>query len=580
MRPDAEPTATLIDSVDTDPGTATVRLRVLVFSGESLTVHPLPQEGELAIGRAEECHLQIDVPALSRRHALLRIGPPLTVEDLGSVNGTRVRGQRLAEGERATLRPGDSIDLGQVTLVLQRVPKAELSARPRRLWTHGYFEGRVEEECVRAENSGVGFAVARLKLNGTASPSAAQEALAELLDPSTLVAAYGPGEYELLIQGGKLDPLGKLADELARRGLPVTAGVALWGKDGKDPDVLLGEANARVEAQGKSEAPGLSAFVVKDPQMEALHALVRRVAQGNISVLLLGETGVGKEIFAEAIHQASPRSGGQLLRLNCAAFTETLLESELFGHEKGAFTGAVKTKIGLLESAQGGTVLLDEIGEMPLSTQAKLLRVLEQKEVLRVGDVRPRPIDVRFIAATHRDLEARVQQGTFRQDLYFRLNGITLVIPPLRERLNELDALARFFIGKAAKQFQKSEPSVSPEAMQLLRGYRWPGNLRELRNVIERAVLLSSGPVLTPEDLPVEKLTSTPLANHGLGGVARERPSGGASDHDAERAKIIAALEANGGNQTLAARALGISRRTMLNRLDAYAIPRPRKGKG
>jgi transcriptional regulator with PAS, ATPase and Fis domain len=261
--------------------------------------------------------------------------------------------------------------------------------------------------------------------------------------------------------------------------------------------------------------------------------------------------------------------------------TETLRESELFGHVKGAFTGATKTKAGLLESAAGGTVLLDEIGEMPLSTQAKLLRVLEQHEVIRVGDVKPRAIDVRFVAATHRDVEAHIEKGTFRQDLYFRLNGVTLVIPPLRERGNEIESLAKHFIGRAAQQFHKHpEPTLLPDALAMLKSYGWPGNLREMRNVLERATLLCNGHHIGLADLPGEKFASRALVHATRAPQIPALPGNGSGETEAERQRIMQALDENGGNQTLAARALGISRRTMLNRLDAYAIPRPRKGKG
>ncbi len=578
------PQATLHDSDDTEAGLEggeAPGMRLLVFSGETLSTHPLPAGGQLVIGRADECHIQVDVPALSRKHALIRVGPPLTVEDLGSVNGTRLRGEKLVSGTRAVLRAGDAIEAGPLTIVVQR-DKAVADARPRRLWTHGYFEGRLEEECARADTSGVPITVLRLKLQGTSSPQSVQDTLAAMLAPTDVIASYGPGEYEAIITGGNPQAIIQaLSLALDKRGAQVLIGAATFGKDGRDPDTLLFEANRRVEvekATGERLAHGavsMKGVIIADPQMVALHALVKKVAAGDISVLLLGETGVGKEIFAEAIHAASPRNGKLFQKFNCAAFTETLLESELFGHEKGSFTGAVKAKVGLLESANGGSVLLDEVGEMPLSTQAKLLRVLEAKEVLRVGDVRPRPIDVRFIAATHRDLEAQVERGGFRQDLFFRLNGISLVIPPLRERIAELETLAKHFIARAAKQFGRTpEPTLTPEALAILKAYRWPGNLRELRNMIERAVLLANDKQISPEDLPLDKLTSTPLTR-----PSHEAPTGAAPEVEAERTKIIAALETHGGNQTLAARALGISRRTMLNRLDAYAIPRPRKGK-
>ncbi len=571
-------------------------LRLLIFSGDSVTYKTLPPQGEIVIGRSEECDVWIDVPALSRRHALLRMGPPLTVEDLGSINGTRVRGRKLEGSEHAPVSPGDSIDLGAVTLIVQRVSKrATAAARPRRLWSHTYFEGRLEEECSRAEQSGVAFTVLRVQLEGTASPAVVQQVLGSTLAPTDVIAAYGPGEYEAIVFGeskGK-DVAKKLADTCSARGAPVRVGHAVFGPDGRDPDQLFGEACGRIELKVTSTGgavPGdqeitqnaTPGIVVKDPQMEALHALVKRVAQSDIPVLLLGETGVGKEVFAEGVHNNSPRKRAAFLRLNCAALTETLLESELFGHEKGAFTGAVKTKIGLLESAQGGTVLLDEIGEMPVATQAKLLRVLEAKEVIRVGDVKARPIDVRFVAATHRDLEASIEKGTFRKDLYFRLNGVTLVIPPLRERVAEIESMARHFIGRAARQFHRSpEPTLTAEALQMLRSYAWPGNLREMRNVLERATLLCNGNIIGADDLPGEKFSAPALERERVSGMQPAAMAGtGTPEFEAERQRIMAALEQNGGNQTLAAKQLGISRRTMLNRLDAYAIPRPRKGKG
>jgi DNA-binding NtrC family response regulator len=217
--------------------------------------------------------------------------------------------------------------------------------------------------------------------------------------------------------------------------------------------------------------------------------LVQRVAEGSISVLIIGETGVGKEVLAGRIHELSPRRERPFVRINCAALSETLLESELFGHERGAFTGADRAKPGLLATADGGSVLLDEIGELPAATQVKLLRVLEQREILPVGGLKPVPIDVRFLAATNRDLEQEVRRGSFRQDLYFRMAGITLRVPPLRHRADEIPKLAAAFLGRACQEMKRAPSVLSAEALRLLCGYSWPGNIRELRNVIERAVL-------------------------------------------------------------------------------------------
>jgi DNA-binding NtrC family response regulator len=308
--------------------------------------------------------------------------------------------------------------------------------------------------------------------------------------------------------------------------------------------------------------------------MERLLRLRDRVAQSSISVLLLGETGAGKEVLAESIHLQSPRASGPFLRLNCAALSETLLESELFGHEKGAFTGAIAPKPGLLETAHGGTVLLDEVGELPASLQVKLLRVLEERQVLRVGGLRPRPIDVRFISATNRDLQAESEEGKFRRDLYFRLNGITLVVPPLRERAGEIAQLARELVTAACRQSGRvREPAFSPDALALLEHYLWPGNVRELRNVVERAVLLCQGDLITREHLP---------------GIAEPAPAARPDETPPpvslraelaalERKRILDALAECGGNQTRAAKLLGMRRQSLVARLDEYGIPRPRK---
>jgi transcriptional regulator with PAS, ATPase and Fis domain len=313
--------------------------------------------------------------------------------------------------------------------------------------------------------------------------------------------------------------------------------------------------------------------IVESPAMRALHALAQRAARGPGSILITGETGVGKEVLAEAIHRWSPRAGGPFLALNCAALSEALVESELFGHERGAFTGAVQTKPGLLEAAAGGTVLLDELGEMPLALQAKLLRVIETRQVFRVGAVRARSIDVRFLAATNRDLDAAVAAGRFRADLFFRLNVINLDIPPLRARPEEIVALAEGFIGRTETADTRALPTLSAGALERLRAYDWPGNIRELRNVIEAAVVLCQGPSITAEHLPgrlgrrerVDSPAVAPAAWHGL------------DRHQVERAAIIEALARCHGNQTRAAALLGMPRRTLCKRLVTYQIPRPRK---
>jgi two-component system response regulator AtoC len=370
--------------------------------------------------------------------------------------------------------------------------------------------------------------------------------------------------------------------------------------------------------------------ILIDPVVKQAYELITRAAATEIGVLILGETGAGKEAMAETVHQRSPRASGPFLLLNCAALSETLLESELFGHEKGAFTGAHNAKAGLLESTAGGTVFLDEIGELSLGTQAKLLRVLEERSVMRVGATKPRRIDVRFVTATNRDLTREVRAGRFRGDLYYRISGLVVRIPPLRERPTEIEPLARYFLKEFSGQMGQAPPELSPPAIEALLSHDWPGNVRELKNVMERAVLLASSGAITRDHVLPEPTLFSDAAGAGglLGGgpdeldestqvITRPRefsvkpassrrrslrasdgrgrssegplsaPAGslppstrgardGSSD-DEKRERLIGALEACGGNQTRAAEMLGISRRTLINRLDRWKLPRPQK---
>ncbi len=235
--------------------------------------------------------------------------------------------------------------------------------------------------------------------------------------------------------------------------------------------------------------------------MQRLHRMVGLVAQAPMCVLVVGETGVGKEIFATAIHEQSPRALKPFVRVNCTALPETILESELFGYERGAFTGASQTKPGLIEAAHGGTFFLDEIGDMPLATQAKLLRVLECGEVMRLGALKPRAIDVRFVAATNAPVSLLLNGGTFRRDLYYRLNGLTIAVPPLRERTGEIVSLAMSFIAARTESSRRRPPALGPGALARLQNYPWPGNVRQLKNVVERALALCEGDVISSEHI-------------------------------------------------------------------------------
>jgi transcriptional regulator with PAS, ATPase and Fis domain len=436
---------------------------LLVSRDADFRAFGLPERGEVAIGREAACEVVIDHEKISRRHAVIRLGDQWTVEDLGSRNGTQVRGSALSVGARVELAPGEPFQIG-----------------------------------------------------------------------------------------------------------PFTA-------------VVLARAVSTVRA-----ALGASHITIDDPTLAAPGPLVLSLAQSMVNVLVVGETGVGKEVLSSSLHRLSGR-GGALVCINCAALSPQLLESELFGHERGAFTGAAQTKPGLLEAAAGGTILFDEIGEMPLELQAKLLRAIETREVLRVGAVRPVTLDVRVLAATNRDLLSCVAGGTFRRDLFYRLAGITLNIPPLRERLQQIEALAVKFARAATGR----DVTIGGTALNRLRGHRWPGNVRELKNVVERAALLAGADAIRPEhiliDQPQESLASMPPARTipaipsaiaaaaGPAQTDSQVTAGLSPEQLADRQKIIAALEACNGNQTRAAQQLGISRATLVNKLSIYRVPRPRK---
>ncbi len=291
------------------------------------------------------------------------------------------------------------------------------------------------------------------------------------------------------------------------------------------------------------------------------------VAPTDSTILLSGESGTGKEVLARYIHELSGRSEGPFFSINCGALPESLLESELFGHVKGAFTGAVKDKEGLLVAARGGTFFLDEIGEMSPATQVRLLRALQEREVIPVGATEPVAVDVRIVAATNRDLEEEIRKGTFRSDLYYRLNVIALHLPPLRERKEDVPLLARHFLEKAAKAGQRAEPvTLSEDAMEGLLSYDWPGNVRELENALERAAVVSNGAEIRPEHLP-RRVLEAPTPR-----IADDLPMPNPPMEIIERAYIEWVLRAEGGNKSRAAEVLGIDPSTLYRKLNRYGL--------
>ena len=323
----------------------------------------------------------------------------------------------------------------------------------------------------------------------------------------------------------------------------------------------------RALRQGIGAEATFGSMIGTSPKMLKVYELIDRVGPGSYSVLILGESGTGKELVARAVHQVSPRSRGPFVPVDCSAISPTLIESELFGHVRGAFTGAVQSKRGLLEAANGGTLFLDEIGEMPLEMQAKLLRAIQEREVRPVGATERRAFDVRIVAATNRDLEFLIREGKFRQDLYFRLNVVQIKLPPLRERKNDIPALALAFIAKKKESGSRVE-SLTPEAMQQLLAYDWPGNVRELENCIERALAVSGlSSMIDQYALPsslnqTEREPARPLV------LEEVMPL-----EELERRAIIRTLRETQGDKVAAARLLGIGKTTLYRKLKEYKLP-------
>ncbi len=324
----------------------------------------------------------------------------------------------------------------------------------------------------------------------------------------------------------------------------------------------LAEENRRL----REELSGGGQIVFASPRFREVYDLALKVAPSDANILVLGESGTGKELIAAALHNNSHRRDRPFVSLNCAALTDTLLESQLFGHLRGAFTGAVTNQKGMLEEADGGTLFLDEIGDVSPAVQAKLLRVIQERDFIPVGSTRPKKVDVRFIAATNKDLQREVAEGRFREDLYYRLNVITVNLPPLRDRTEDIGPLAHHFLRRFAARMGKDIRSIETEAMDVLQGYTWPGNVRELENVMERAVILTAGSAITPAVIPLGGAPSpSPRA------AAPRRPSLVPLE-EIERQHIEAVLRETGYNKSRTAEILGISRRTLDRRIADFGL--------
>ena len=581
--------------------------------------YTLPFKDAIIIGRSHTNDVSIDDASISRRHAVIHFAEGVSIEDLGSRNGTRVREpvqwipevapavvaareRRLAAGERAELVPGSIIKLGSLMLMFQAhvARRRSQTVLPRVM-----FEELVRQECARVtRDGGEMFAIVHARVESPArykfavdtadvdvrtlhqsgvATDAKEAILGSVMRPGDVLAVDEYGNYDVLL--ARATPrdaarvVAALVDAFSQRSFVARVGHACYPRDGRSHEALL--ARARGEELAAPDLPAVPSIVVRDPRMIALHERIDLVAGSDLTVLLLGETGVGKDVIADAIHCRSLRAAGPMVRLNCAALPETLLEGELFGHERGAFTGADQARAGFIESAHGGTLFLDEVGEMPRTLQVKLLRVLEERRVMRLGARTARDVDIRIVAATNRDLEQEVAKGRFREDLYFRINAFPLLIPPLRERRSEIEPLANAFLAALSAQMHRPVPRLAPTAIETLRAHSWPGNVRELRNVIHRALVLCRGEVITDLMLAGDssmrahaRAPTLPLPEPA------RAPDLRASVERVERDQIVAALEQCSGNQTRAAKLLGVTRKVLLSRLGRYGIPRPRSPSG
>jgi DNA-binding NtrC family response regulator/pSer/pThr/pTyr-binding forkhead associated (FHA) protein len=525
------------------PGTQTATgARVyLVVRRKQTEVIDVAEGDRVVFGRSPEATVTIDDARASREHARFeRKNGELWLEDLGSRNGTRV-GEDVVRGARRRLASGDVVRIGDAEIVVA-VAAGSIAG------------GRLETELARTDRA----ALVRLVVKDTA----ALESVQADLGASLLVEQQGEGEYAVLLPTDGLLP----ALERLRRAGDVT--VANYPEDGKTAAALWAKVVGRVtKAAPRAIADLPASVVIADPAMVKLFELARRVASAPTTVLILGETGVGKEVVAEQIHRWSTRAKGPFVRLNCASLPETLLESELFGHERGAFTGADRRKIGYLEAADGGTLFLDEIGELSAAMQAKLLRVIETRRVIRVGGTQELGVDVRIVSATHRDLKTAVGEGRFREDLFFRLTAFVLEVPPLRTRPTEILLLAELFLRQLAARQNASPPPIEADAQAALTRHAWPGNVRELRNAVEHALVLAGGQPINAEHLPDAIKAARAGAPQAAGMMKGQLEA-------MERKTIEDALDAENGNRTRAARRLGISRRALIYKIGKYGIDR------
>jgi DNA-binding NtrC family response regulator len=560
------------------------RAYVVAYHRTGLQTVELKDGDSVVIGRVWPSALVVDDPSLSRQHARFRrTNDEIVLEDLGSRNGTLVGGERI---EQAVVRPGQKVMLGELTATVQWV--AEPSSYLSGLDEYDHFHDLLAYEMVRSRH--LDRPVSLLMLRSAAASDAGHVSrwcgvVRRKLRPIDRITAHDARSLLVLLPETPDQAAQTCAEAILAAldgALCVRAGVATAPAAATTHEALIARVKEALlssthTVEAGAPALGSDALVSASAATAELYALVERVARVDVPVLIIGETGSGKEVVARALHERSSRAARPFRALNCGAIPSTLVESVLFGHERGAFTGAQRTQKGIFEQAHDGTVLLDEIGELGLSAQAALLRVLETQTLTRVGGSAEIAVDVRVIAATHRDLERMVREGSFRLDLLFRLNAIVLAVPALRERLDEIDALSRHFVQKANERLGTRIQEIEPRALERLRRHDWPGNVRELRNVIERGCVLAPGSVLRVSDLPdrIREKQQTAEPTQGSDGSASV-PAETLPLRDEVRAFearcILNALERSDWNQSRAAELLEVPLRTLVRRMSMHGI--------
>jgi two-component system, NtrC family, response regulator AtoC len=563
------------------------RVSMLIYHRDGAEIVPLHEGQSLVLGRARPADVAIRDGSLSRQHGRFTlVDGTIWVEDLNSTNGTLINGKKIHG--RSRVKPSDDVRLGAVTVAIHVLSPDETGVQG--LDSHDRVIEKLEEELQRAQTFGRKVAVLMVRAveRKRGHLSRWSQRVRQLIRPVDSIALYDSSSALVVLAEAGRDDATHFANAIIlgqARGEPkLVCGIATFPESASSVNELLEvvrlaarQATARAPisiaggATDESTTHGEDKPVVCNAQMIEIFRTAQRVAEAQSPVLIYGETGTGKEVLARAIHEGSRRRG-PLRCINCAAIPAQLVESALFGHERGAFTGADRQAKGLFEEADTGSVLLDEIGELSSAAQATLLRVIETKRVCRVGSTRELGVDVRVLAATHRDLERMCEAGHFRTDLFYRLNTIVFRIPPLRDRPEEIGPLVQLFVKEANRANRCRVRQVAPEAMRLLERYGWPGNVRELRNVIERAVLIAQDETIAVDDLSERiRQRSAPAAP-----AARpaEEDDGTIKDklRRYEADLLLEALEANGWNQTRTAEVLGMPLRTLVHKMSTFGL--------